>query len=56
MMWEGALYVDAALQFGFRSAPKIFNSVADVVEWVVRVHGVSELFHYLDDFLVVWGT
>ena len=23
------------------------------MEWVVRGHGVSELFHYLDDFLVV---
>ena len=23
------------------------------MEWVVLVHGVSELFHYLDDFLVV---
>ena len=53
MMWEGALYVDTALPFGLRSAPKIFNSVADAVEWVVRGHGVSELFHYLDDFLVV---
>ena len=55
MMWEGTLYVDTALLFGLRSAPKIFNSVADAVEWVVQGggHGVSGLFHYLDDFLVV---
>ena len=30
-------YVDLALPFGFRSAPFIFNSVADVVQWIVKV-------------------
>ena len=32
MTWEGALYVDAALPFGLRSAPKIFTSIADTLE------------------------
>jgi len=32
VMWEGTLYVDSALLFGLRSAPKIFTSVADALE------------------------
>ena len=30
MSWRGNLYADASLPFGLRSAPKIFNAVADV--------------------------
>jgi len=33
--------------------PKIFNSVADVVEWCVSREGVDYIFHYLNDFAVV---
>ena len=40
------------LPFGLRSAPKIFNSVADAVEWCVVREGVEHIFHYLDDFAV----
>ena len=29
VQWEGQVYVDAALPFGLRSAPKIFNALAD---------------------------
>ena len=29
--WEGATYVDQALSFGLRSAPKIFSAVADMI-------------------------
>ena len=53
MSWEGALYIDTVLPFGLRSAPKIFNAVAHVVEWIVRQQGVDTVFHYLDDFLIV---
>ena len=53
MVWEGALYIDTVLPFGLRSAPKIFNAVADAVEWIVRQQGVSTVFHYLNDFLIV---
>ena len=35
-----------------RSAPKIFNAVADALEWVCRNEGVQEALHYLDDFIV----
>ena len=50
MVWDGALFIDTALPFGLRSAPKIFNAVADTVEWIVKEAGVSMVFHYLDDF------
>ena len=53
MSWAGELYIDTALPFGLRSAPKIFNAVADTVEWIIRQQGVDPVFHYLDDFLLV---
>ena len=52
MMWKGALYVDTALPNGLRYDPKIFSAVVDAVEWVARMHGIFEMFHYLDDILV----
>ena len=51
MSWKGGIYVDTALPFGLRSAPKIFNAVADTLEWILQQHGVSKLWHYLDDFI-----
>ena len=52
MKWEGALYVDAALPFGLHSAPKVFTSIADSLEWMLRNQGLQHVFHYLD-FLMV---
>lgn len=52
MKWRGQYYVDLALPFGLRSAPYIFNAVAELVEWIlVNSHNVSDLLHYLDDFI-----
>ena len=53
MVWEGNLYIDPMLPFGLRSAPKIFNAVADALEWYLHYQGVTHVFHYLDDFIVV---
>ncbi len=47
------LFIDTALPFGLRSAPKTFSAVADAVEWVSRQEGVKDIIHYLDDFLIV---
>ena len=47
MKWKDQLYVEAALPFGLRSAPKIFNAVADAMEWILREHGVKTSLHYL---------
>ena len=53
MQWRGDLYIDGMLPFGLRSAPKIFNAIADALEWCIAQKGVHHLFHYLDDFLVM---
>ena len=49
MAWDGALYVDTTLPFGLSSAPKLFNAVADTIEWIIYQQGVNPVFHYLDD-------
>lgn len=53
MEWEGHVYVDGALPFGLRSAPKVFNAMADALEWIVKANGARFLWHYLDDFITV---
>ena len=35
------------------SAPKLFNAVADTIEWNIRQQGVDPVFHYIDDFLLM---
>ena len=51
--WEDQVYYDIKLPFGLRSAPKIFNAVADGLEWCIRQRGVQCIFHYLDDYVVL---
>ena len=51
--WHDETFCDGRLPFGLRSAPKIFNTVADALEWHVRRLGVSLIYHYLDDFIVL---
>ncbi|XP_068734369.1 uncharacterized protein [Montipora capricornis] len=51
MKWRDQFYVDMILPFGLRSAPFIFNSIADMVEWIlVNSNQILHLLHYLDDF------
>ena len=49
--WAGQTYVDRALPFGLRSAPKIFTAFADLIAWILHQHGIAYQVHYLDDFL-----
>ncbi len=51
MTWKKERFVDTALAFGLRSAPKIFNALADGLLWVFYEDGVTSALHYLDDFL-----
>ena len=51
MQWDDKVYVDRALPFGLRSAPKPFSALADALDWVIREHGVEHLWHYLDDYI-----
>ena len=53
MMWEGQLFVDSALPFGLRSAPMIFNAVAEALAFIIRNRGVKIVDHYLDDFVIL---
>ena len=51
--WQGNVYMDRSLPFGLRSAPKIFNAVADFLAWILFCNGIQFVLHYLDDFLVI---
>ena len=53
MRWNDGVYIDTCLPFGLRSAPKLFNLLADMLAWIAGQNGVSFLLHYLDDFLTI---
>ena len=50
MLWQGKVYVNKVLPFGLRSAPLIFSSVADALQWIMIQQGTTWVVHYLDDF------
>ena len=50
MCWQGRVFIDTALPFGLRSAPKIFSAVADALLWSMRCNGDRNTIHYPDDF------
>jgi len=51
MKWQGNYFIGMALPFGLCSAPFIFASVADLLEWILRHnYSLNFLLHYLDDF------
>ena len=53
LKWRNSYYMDLALPFALRSALAIFNSVAEVVEWIlVNNYGIDDLLRYLDDFIL----
>ena len=55
--WREKTYIDSTLPFGLRSAPppppKVFNAVADPMQWILEQHGVKPMLHCLDDFLII---
>lgn len=52
MKWRDQYYVDLTMPFGLQSASYIFNSVAEMVEWIlVNSFGNPVVLHYLDDFI-----
>ena len=53
MRWKQQLYIDTCLPFGLRSAPKLFNVLADLLLWILEQQGVSPIMHYLDNFLTL---
>ena len=53
VQWDGQIYIDPMQPFGLRSAPKIFNAVADALHWYLQQSGIAMVYHYLDDFILV---
>ena len=51
--WNNTAYLEKALPFGLRSAPKLFSALTDAMMWALRDRGVHMALHYLDDFLVL---
>ena len=51
--WGNEVFVDTALPFGLRSAPKIFSAMSDALAWILQARGVTHQLHYLDDFLLL---
>ena len=41
MKWRGNVYIDQCILFGLRSAPKLFNILADLLAWINENAGVS---------------
>lgn len=46
--WNGEVFCDAMQPFGLRSAHKIFNAVADGLQWILQHKGINYIYHYLD--------
>ncbi len=53
MLWKDKVFVDTTLPFSLRSAPLLFTALADAAQWVMKRHGTSHLFHYVDDFITM---
>ena len=45
--WKGNIYVETRLPFGLRSAPKIYNTVADALKWCFHQEEIELVDHYL---------
>ena len=41
------------LPFSLHSAPKIFSTVTDGLQWIFAVKGITHSLHYLDDYIMV---
>ena len=52
--WNNHFYYDRVLPFGLRSAPYIFNCLAEALCWILRHnYSLKVVMHYLDDFLTL---
>lgn len=52
--WEANIYFYTRLVFGSRSSPKIFDLLSQAICWIAEHrYNISNIFHLLDDFLVV---
>ena len=42
MQWQGQIFVDTVLPFDLRSAPKLFCTISDALEWILVRRGLSQ--------------
>lgn len=35
---------------------KIFSDILNTLEWILQQHGISQLWHYLDDYITAGGA
>jgi hypothetical protein len=50
LQWEGRFYQELVLPFGLRTAPVIFNVIAEAWEWILKSFlPWAPIKHYLDD-------
>ena len=47
LCWNNSVYIDMCIPFGLRSAPKLFNVAADLLQWIAEHNKVTPLLHYL---------
>ena len=53
VVWDSQIFIDSMLPFGLRSVPKIFNAMADTLNWYLHQCGIPKILHYLDDFITI---
>lgn len=52
--WQNKFYFATRLVFGSRSSPKIFDCLAQAIEWIaIHNYGIKNILHLLDDFLTI---
>ena len=54
MEWQGKVLVDTVLPFGLRSAPKVFNVLADCLQWIFQHSGINPLNAEVILFMTVY--
>ena len=53
IQWQETVYVDKCLPFGLRSAPMLFSAVADALQGMMQLQGVSFVENCIDDFVTM---
>ena len=54
--WEGRYYFDKCLPMGACSSCHLFEKFSTALEFVARKNFISNIVHYLDDFLIISST
>jgi hypothetical protein len=50
---NGKIYFEITLPFGLRSAPGLYDTLAQALEYILEKHGFENMVRFVDDFLMV---